>query len=95
MGSHTDLSFGNPDWLQPGLRIRLARPICRQQRTIWQRTPWQPHSITMTDPVSLVIPIDYRENPLLTQAARSADMREVDPFHLHQFRLVTLGACTA
>ncbi len=63
-GSHTDLSFGNPDW------TRLAEAF-----------GWRSHRVEKSrellgvlerafeeeGPSLVVIPIDYRENPLLTE----------------------------
>ena len=63
-GRHTDLEFGNPDWLQ------LAEAF-----------GWNGHYVTESaelagtleaafneqGPSLVVIPIDYRENPLLTK----------------------------
>ena len=63
-GKHTDLSFGNPDWEQ------LASAFA-----------WNGHYVSRSDelagtlesafqesgPSLVVIPIDYRENPLLTK----------------------------
>ena len=63
-GRHTDLSFGNPDWMQ------LASAF-----------GWHGHHVTSADdllgsvttalnesgPSLIVLPIDYRENPILTE----------------------------
>jgi acetolactate synthase-1/2/3 large subunit len=61
---HTDLAFGNPDWLQlaesfgwHGHRVEHSRdlqPVLRE-------------ALAEDGPSLVVLPIDYRENPLLTQ----------------------------
>jgi acetolactate synthase-1/2/3 large subunit len=63
-GSHTDLSFGNPDWLQ------LAESFGWQSQHVSRAADLAPAIQTALDhqgPSLLVVPIDYRENPLLTK----------------------------
>jgi acetolactate synthase-1/2/3 large subunit len=62
-GRHTDLSFGNPDFLQlaaafgwGGHRVERSREL----RGTLEKAFSEP------GPSLVVIPIDYRENPLLT-----------------------------
>ncbi|MCA1778081.1 MAG: hypothetical protein LC637_01485 [Xanthomonadaceae bacterium] len=63
-GRHSDLSFGNPDWLQlasafgwHGHRVERSRDL---QATLQQ-------AFAEDGPSLVVVPVDYRENPLLTQ----------------------------
>ena len=63
-GSHTDLSFGNPEWL--GLAQAFgwqgAYVSCSRELAPAIRRALDHHG-----PSLIVIPIDYRENPLLTK----------------------------
>jgi len=63
-GRHTELSFGNPDWLKlaeafgwAGHRVARSREL---KRTLAQ-------ALDEPGPSLLVLPIDYRENARLTQ----------------------------
>jgi acetolactate synthase-1/2/3 large subunit len=63
-GSHTDLSFGNPDWLTlaqafgwSGHRVDAAEQV----EAVVRRAVAEP------GPSLVVIPVDYRENALLTE----------------------------
>ncbi len=63
-GHHTDLSFGNPDWQQlagafgwQGHRVENSRDLVDTLETAFKEP----------GPSLIVIPIDYRENMLLTQ----------------------------
>jgi acetolactate synthase-1/2/3 large subunit len=63
-GSHTDLEFGNPDWLQ------LAQSFGWQSQHVPNSADLAPALRTALDhagPSLLVVPIDYRENQLLTK----------------------------
>jgi len=61
---HTDLAFGNPDWLElaaafgwQGHRVEASRDLQATLRT----------ALSEDGPSLIVVPIDYRENPLLTE----------------------------
>jgi acetolactate synthase-1/2/3 large subunit len=63
-GSHTDLSFGNPDWMQlcasmgwKGIRCDDAAELKTALNT----------ALEHKGPALVVIPIDYRENMILTE----------------------------
>lgn len=63
-GRHTPLSFGNPDWVTlaesfgwAGMRVERSREL----------RPALEKAFSLNRPVLLTIPIDYRENPLLTK----------------------------
>jgi acetolactate synthase-1/2/3 large subunit len=63
-GRHTDLSFGNPDWLQ------LASAFGWHGHYVTESAELQSElesAFTENGPSLVVIPIDYRENPLLTR----------------------------
>ncbi len=63
-GKHTDLTFGNPDWL------KLAEAFGWQGHYIDKSRDLEATLETAFDesgPSLVVIPIDYRENPLLTK----------------------------
>jgi acetolactate synthase I/II/III large subunit len=63
-GDHTDLSFGNPDWLA------LAKAFGWQGQHVTRSRDLGPAIRAALDhkgPSLVVIPIDYRENPLLTK----------------------------
>jgi len=61
---HTDLSFGNPDWMQLasafGWHGHLVQHSSDLQATLEQ-------AFQESGPSLVVVPVDYRENPLLTQ----------------------------
>ncbi len=63
-GKHTDLSFGNPDWLT------LATSFGWNGHYVANSADLEDELRTALDekgPSLIVIPIDYRENPLLTK----------------------------
>lgn len=63
-GAHTDLSFGNPDWLD------LAKAFGWHGQHVTRSRDLAPAIRAALDhkgPSLIVIPIDYRENPLLTK----------------------------
>jgi len=61
---HTDLSFGNPDWLLLARSFAWHGHHCTRSREL--RTTLET-AFTESGPSLVVIPIDYRENPLLTK----------------------------
>ncbi len=63
-GKHTPLTFGNPDWLKlaesfgwGGMRVNDSKDL----------KPALQKAFTLDRPVLITIPIDYRENALLTK----------------------------
>jgi acetolactate synthase I/II/III large subunit len=63
-GTHTDLSFGNPDW------EGLAQSFGWQGRYVHNSVDLRPaldEALAHKGPSLIVVPIDYRENPLLTE----------------------------
>ena len=63
-GRHTDLSFGNPDWMQlaqsfgwNGHHVENSRDLAGALR----------QALDEAGPSLVVVPIDYRENMLLTK----------------------------
>jgi acetolactate synthase-1/2/3 large subunit len=61
---HTDLSFGNPDWL------RLAEAFGWHGHAVTRSAELRPTleaAFAEPGPSLVVVPIDYRENPLLTK----------------------------
>ncbi len=63
-GKHTDLSFGNPDWMQ------LAQAFGWSGSRVERSEELQGALVAALDtsgPSLLVLPIDYRENKLLTE----------------------------
>jgi acetolactate synthase-1/2/3 large subunit len=63
-GTHTDLSFGNPDW------EALAKAFGWQGRYVRDSRDLRPaleEALAHKGPSLLAVPIDYRENPLLTE----------------------------
>ncbi|MDH5659852.1 MAG: thiamine pyrophosphate-dependent enzyme, partial [Gammaproteobacteria bacterium] len=63
-GHHTDLSFGNPDWLQlasafgwHGHKVNNARDLFSELESAFEEQ----------GPSLIVVPIDYRENMILTK----------------------------
>ena len=63
-GRHTDLSFGNPDWLKLAEAFGWKGFRCDRSRDL-RRTLEE--SFATPGPSLVVIPIDYRENMLLTE----------------------------
>ena len=63
-GRHTDLSFGNPDWMGLAACFGWAGHYCSESSEL--QTTLEA-AFNEAGPSLVVIPIDYRENPLLTQ----------------------------
>jgi acetolactate synthase-1/2/3 large subunit len=63
-GAHTDLSFGNPDW--EGLAKAFGWQGCYVRDSADLR-PALEEAFAQPGPSLVVVPIDYRENPLLTK----------------------------
>lgn len=63
-GQHTDLDFGNPDWLQLASAFGWHGRYVENSRELAVALG---ESFTERGPSLIVIPIDYRENTLLTQ----------------------------
>ena len=61
---HTDLSFGNPDWLQLASSFGWHGHRCENSRDLRQTLE---AAFSEDGPSLVVIPIDYRENALLTK----------------------------
>jgi acetolactate synthase-1/2/3 large subunit len=63
-GRHTDLAFGNPDWLGLAAAFGWNGHYCPNSRDLAATLGT---ALAERGPSLLVIPIDYRENKLLTQ----------------------------
>ena len=63
-GHHTDLSFGNPDWLQLASAFGWNGYYCAASRDLKEVLET---SFRVPGPSLVVIPIDYRENRILTR----------------------------
>lgn len=61
---HTDLSFGNPDWLQLASAFGWHGHVVQHSSDL-QATLEQ--AFQESGPSLVVVPVDYRENPLLTR----------------------------
>lgn len=61
---HTDLSFGNPDWLTLASSFGWHGHYVADSRDLAATLE---HALDEEGPSLLVVPIDYRENPKLTQ----------------------------
>ncbi|MEM1436131.1 MAG: acetolactate synthase large subunit [Pseudomonadota bacterium] len=61
---HTDLSFGNPDWLQLASAFGWHGHYC-DDSTAFAAT--LEAALAEPGPSLVVVPVDYRENPLLTK----------------------------
>lgn len=61
---HTDLAFGNPDWLQLASAFGWNGHYCDDSAALQQTLE---SAFTEQGPSLVVVPIDYRENPLLTE----------------------------
>jgi len=61
---HTDLSFGNPDWLK--LAAAFGWHGYRVDRSV-ELAPTLEQAFNDEGPSLVIVPIDYRENPLLTK----------------------------
>jgi len=69
-GRHTDLSFGNPDWMQ------LASAFGWNGHTVTQSRDFAPtlqSAFEESDPSLIVVPVDYRENMLLNERLGELD----------------------
>ncbi len=63
-GRHTDLAFGNPDWLGLAAAFGWNGHYCSNSRDLEATLGT---ALAEPGPSLVVIPIDYRENRLLTQ----------------------------
>lgn len=63
-GQHTELSFGNPDFLKLAESFGWAGFRCNDSRDLKSTLE---QAFAAEGPALLSIPIDYRENPLLTE----------------------------
>lgn len=63
-GNHTDLSFGNPNWLELATAFGWQGQHVKRSRDL---APAIKAALDHKGPSLIVIPIDYRENPLLTK----------------------------
>jgi len=63
-GRHTNLAFGNPDWLQLASAFGWHGQICKRSRDLRGTLE---AAFAQVGPSLVVIPIDYRENQLLTK----------------------------
>ena len=61
---HTDLSFGNPDWLQLAASFGWHGHLCENSADLEATLE---SAFAESGPSLVVIPIDYRENQLLTE----------------------------
>jgi len=64
-GRHTDLSFGNPDWLQLANAFGWHGHRASDSADL---APILNAALDEKGPSLIVVPIDYRENALLTKA---------------------------
>ncbi|MEM7468846.1 MAG: acetolactate synthase large subunit [Pseudomonadota bacterium] len=63
-GRHTDLSFGNPEWMGLARSFGWGAYQCERSADLVQTLE---AAFNESGPSLVVIPIDYRENPLLTK----------------------------
>ena len=63
-GRHTDLSFGNPEWMGLAACFGWSGHYCSESTELADTLE---AAFNEDGPSLVVIPIDYRENPLLTQ----------------------------
>ena len=63
-GRHTDLAFGNPDWIQLAESFGWNGYRCEDSSNLQGTLET---AFTDGGPSLVVVPIDYRENPLLTK----------------------------
>ncbi|REJ76953.1 MAG: acetolactate synthase large subunit [Acidobacteria bacterium] len=71
-GRHTDLAFGNPDW------VLLAESFGWQGERVERASDLQAalrRALDHPGPALLALPIDYRENPKLTERLGKIEMR--------------------
>ena len=63
-GRHTDLSFGNPDWMQLAQAFGWNGHFVNEAESL---KPTLATALSEQGPSLVVLPIDYRENDLLSQ----------------------------
>ena len=63
-GRHTDLSFGNPDWCTLAASFGWHAQCLQNSRDV---RPALDEALAHDGPSLIVVPIDYRENPKLTE----------------------------
>ena len=63
-GRHTNLAFGNPDWLQLASAFGWRGHVCERSGDLRGTLE---AAFAEAGPSLVVIPIDYRENQLLTK----------------------------
>jgi len=63
-GRHTDLSFTNPDWMKLADSFHWAGFHCEKSRDFKETLE---AAFNAGRPALVVVPIDYRENALLTE----------------------------
>ena len=63
-GHHTDLSFGNPDWLELASAFRWQGAHVKNSDELREKLE---SALENSGPSLLVLPIDYRENQVLTR----------------------------
>ena len=63
-GRHTDLSFGNPDWLELASAFRWQGAHVKNSDELREKLE---SALETSGPSLLVLPIDYRENQVLTK----------------------------
>ena len=63
-GRQTDLSFGNPDWLELASAFRWQGAYVKNSDELRERLE---SALDTSGPSLLVLPIDYRENQVLTK----------------------------
>ncbi|MGI9293233.1 MAG: acetolactate synthase large subunit [Pseudomonadales bacterium] len=63
-GKHTDLSFGNPDWMQLAQAFGWSGSHVERSQDLKEAIA---AALDTSGPSLLVLPIDYRENKLLTE----------------------------
>ncbi|MBQ0720785.1 MAG: acetolactate synthase large subunit [Gammaproteobacteria bacterium] len=61
---HTDLSFGNPDWLLLAQSFAWSGHLCTESEALKATLE---AAFNESGPSLVVVPVDYRENPLLTE----------------------------
>ncbi len=70
-GKHTDLSFGNPDFLKLADAFGWAGYRCEDARALRSTLD---EAFAQDRPALVVVPIDYRENALLTERLGQIDL---------------------
>ncbi|HAD10767.1 MAG TPA: acetolactate synthase large subunit, partial [Porticoccaceae bacterium] len=61
---HTDLGFGNPNWLELASAFGWKGYLCNESKALKDTLE---AAFTHEGPSLVVVPVDYRENALLTQ----------------------------